>query len=162
MVGKLRRRILGLGGRSMYRHRGLPATLPRARVGFRLQPAPAALPDEPHYPDSSRVVCHSRSGSMRAGSPPSHQDRGDRSPSVLALIGASSAVLRCTSSFARRPLFGVTVPAGLYPWRLKGQNKCASALDGLLPASLRRQQPFHSNPILGCIVSPGAQHAMEK
>ena len=40
---------------------GLQATLPRARIDFRLQPAPTtALADQPHYPDSSRVVCHSQ------------------------------------------------------------------------------------------------------
>ena len=79
----------------MHRHRSLAAPPPRARVGFRLQPAPAAaLPDQPHNPDSSRAVRHSRSGSMRAGSPPGHQDRGDRSPSVLALIGGWDEVVR--------------------------------------------------------------------
>ena len=66
-----------LGGRSISRHMGLPATLPRARVGFCLQPAPAtALADQLHCPDSSQVVCHSRSGPARTGSPPSHQDHG--------------------------------------------------------------------------------------
>ena len=76
-AGKLMGRIRFLGGRSMSRQRGLPATLPRARVGFRLQPAPAAaLADKPQYLDSSRVVCHSHSGPVRTGSPPSHQDHG--------------------------------------------------------------------------------------
>ena len=38
---------------------------------------------------------------------------------MLALIGASDAALRCTLGFARRPLFGVKVRAGLNLWRLK-------------------------------------------
>ena len=80
--------------------------------------------NQPYYPDSSRVVCHSRSGPVRTGSPPSHQDRGDRSSSVLALIGVWNAALGCTLGLARRPLFGETVPAGLYPLRLKGHQVC--------------------------------------
>ena len=65
-------------------------------------PAPAATPpDQPYYPDTNRLVCHSVCGPMRAGCPPSHQDRGDRSPSVLALIGAWDAVLRCTLGFSK-------------------------------------------------------------
>ena len=52
----------------------------------RLQPALAAAPpDQPYYPDSSRLVCCSRSGPMRGGI-----------PSVLALIGAYDSVFRCT------------------------------------------------------------------
>ena len=42
----------------------------------------------------------------------------------------------------------MTVHTGLYLWRLTGQNKCACAVDGLPPASLSPQQPFHSNPCL--------------
>ena len=58
----------------MQRHRSLPATLLRARAGLRLQSTPTAAPAEKsHYPDSSRVVCHSRSGPVRTGSPSSHQ-----------------------------------------------------------------------------------------
>ena len=57
----------------MHRHGSFPSPLLRARTGVRQQPA--APPDQPHYPDSSRTVCHSRSGLMRTGSPPSHQDR---------------------------------------------------------------------------------------
>ena len=39
--------------RWMHRHRSLSATLPRARVGFRLQSIPTAAPaDQPHYSDS--------------------------------------------------------------------------------------------------------------
>ena len=34
--------------------------------------------------------------------------------------------------------------------------------DGLPPTSFNPQKPFHSNPILGCVVSLGAQHTMEK
>ena len=76
----------------------LPAPLSRARV-VRLQPAPAAAPaDQPYHPDSSRLVCHSRSGPLRAGTPPSHHDRGDKRPSVLALIGAWDARLACGDS----------------------------------------------------------------
>ena len=135
----------------MNRHRGLPAMVPRARVGFRLQPAPAAaLPDQPFCPGSSRVLCHSRSGPLRAGSPPNHQDRGDRSPSVLALIGAWNAVLRCTLGFARRRLFSTQ----------RTNQVCLRG--GRSSTCLSPQQPFHSNPVLGCIVSLGAQHAMEK
>ena len=147
----------------MFRHRALPATLPRARVGFRLQPAPAAaLADQPYYPDLSRVVCHSCSGPMRTGSPPSHQEHGSRNPGELAEIGAWNAELRCALSTARRPLFEVTVPARLYMWRFKRQNKSKRAMDDRLPATLSAQQPFHSNRVLGFIVFPGARHAMEK
>ena len=76
-VGKLGGRIWDLGGRPMHRHRSLRAPLSRARVGVRLQPAPAAAPpDQPYYPDSSRLVCRSRSGPMLVGTPRSHHDRG--------------------------------------------------------------------------------------
>ena len=109
-VGKLRGRIWDLGGRPMHRDRSLPASLPRARGGLRLQPVPAAAPtDQPYHPDSSRLVCCLRSGPVRAGTPPSHQDPGVRNPSVLALIRAFDAVVRCTLGFARRPLIVVKV-----------------------------------------------------
>ena len=109
-VGKLRARIWDLGGRPMHRDRSLPASLPRARGGLRLQPVPAAAPpDQPYHPDSSRLVCCLRSVPVRAGTPPSHPDPGVRNPSVLALIRAFDAVVRCTLGFARRPLIGVKV-----------------------------------------------------
>ena len=98
-VGKLRGRIRDLGGRQMHRHRSRPATLPRARAWFRLQSAPAAtLADQPHCPDSSRVVCHSRSGPVRTGSPPSRQDRRSR------VNEAWNAALRCAPGAARNLL----------------------------------------------------------
>ena len=76
-VGKLGGRIWDLGGRPMYRRRSLPGPLSRARVGVRLQPAPAAAsPGQPYYPDSSRLVCRSRGGPMRDGTPPSYHVRG--------------------------------------------------------------------------------------
>ena len=63
----------------------------RARVGVRLQPTPAAAPsDQPYHPDSSRLVCRWRSGSLRAGTPPSRHDRGGGISSVL--IGARDEV----------------------------------------------------------------------
>ena len=69
-------------------------TLSRARVGVRLQAAPAAAPpDQQYFPDSRRLVCRSRSGSLRAGTPPSHHDHGLGIPSVLALIGEWEALL---------------------------------------------------------------------
>ena len=39
---------------------------------------------------------------------------------------------------------------------------CVYGEDGLLPVSLSRQQPFHSSPIFGSVVSPGANHAMKE
>ena len=147
-VGKLRGRIRDLGGRQMHRHRSLPATLPRARAGSRLQPtSAAALADQPHYPDSSRVVCHSRSDPVRTGSPPSHQDhrcRG-RNPGVLALNGAWNAALRCAPGAARSLLSEATILAGLCTWQLKQQNKSERVISDRLPATLSAQQPFHSS-----------------
>ena len=62
---KLGRRVRNLGGRQMHRHGSLPTTLSRARAGVRLQPASAATPQgQPCYPDSSRPVLHSCSGSL--------------------------------------------------------------------------------------------------
>ena len=128
----------------MHRHWNLPAPPSRARLGVRLQPAPvAAPPDQPYHPDSRRLVCRSRSGSLRAGTPPSHHDRGDGIPSVLALIGARDAM------------------PGL--WRFRGHNKGACAVViGTLAVSLGSLQPLHSSPTFGQEVSPGANHALEK
>ena len=70
-------RIWYLGGRLVHRHRSLPAPLSRARVGVRLQPAP---PDQPYCPDSSRVVCRSRSGPMRVGIPSQSSRPWSRDP----------------------------------------------------------------------------------
>ena len=129
--GKLGGRIWDLGGRPMHRHSNLPAPLsctnwcsPVARSHRRSQ---ISL----HHPDSSRQACRSRSGPLRAGTPPSHHDRGVGIPSVLALIGARDTVL------------------GLRQFR--GQNKCACAVVGLLAISLSPQQPFSSSPILGVV-----------
>ena len=100
---------------------------------------------------------------MRTGSLPSHQDHGGGSSSLLALIGAWNAVLRCTSGFAKETSFRSDGPCLVSTCDdSQEQNKCACAVDGLPPTSLSPQQPFHSTPILGCIVSPGALHAMEK
>ena len=90
--GRLGGRIWDRGGRPMHRHWNLQAPS-RARIGVRLQPAPAAAPpDQPYHSDSS-LVCRSRSGPLRAGTPPSHHDRGVGISSSLALIGAWDAVL---------------------------------------------------------------------
>ena len=112
-----------LEGRSMHRYGSLPA-------------------DQPYHPDSGRLVCRSRSGPLRAGTPPSHHDRGVGIPSVLALIGARDAVL------------------GLR--RIRGQNTCACVVVGPLAVSLSPQQPFSSSPIYDRGETPGADHAMEK
>ena len=115
---------------------------------FACSPFPAAaLPDQPYSPDSRRVVYRSRSGPVRTGV--SSQSSRPRRREL--------AVLRCTFGLARRPPFGVTVSAGLHPWRLKGQHKCVQRTVFCLPP-LSPQQPFHSNPKLVCIVSPGAKH----
>ena len=103
-----------------------------------------------YYPNSSRLVCRSRSGPMRGGTPHSHHDLGGSIPSVLALIGAYDIALRCTLGTARKPLFEAKV-----------FDVCAK--DGLLlPISLSPQQPFPSSPIFGRGVSPGVNHAKEK
>ena len=66
---------------------------PLPRADPCLQSTPAAAPaDQPQYPDSSRVVCHLRSGSMRTAS---HQDHWAGSPGVLAVNGTWNAALRC-------------------------------------------------------------------
>ena len=142
--GKARGRIWDLGGRPMYRRRSLPAPLSRAQIGVRLQPAPAAAPsDQPYHPDLGRLVCRSRSGPLRAGTPPSHHDGGDGIPSVLALMRAWDAT------------------PGLR--RFRGQNKGAcEVVIGSLAVSLGSQQPFPSCPIFGRVEIPGPNHAMEK
>ena len=85
---KLGRRVRNLGGRQVHRHGSLPSTLSRARAGVRLQPAPAAAPKgQPYYPDSSRLVLHSCSGSMRIGPL-------DRFSTVLAPTRNQDTVLR--------------------------------------------------------------------
>ena len=99
---------------------------------------------------------------MRVATPPSHHDRGVGILSVLSLIGACAAVLRCTSGTARRPLFEVKVCAGLDLRRFGGQNMGVCAKDRLLAISLSSQQPFPSSPMFGHGVSPGGNHAMEK
>ena len=72
--------------------------------------------------------------------PPSHHDRGDGIPSVLALIGAWDAI----------PGF-------------RGQNKgaCAVAV-GSLAVSLGSQRPFPSSPVFGGVDILGPNHAMEE
>ena len=83
------------------------------------------------------------SGPLRAGPPPSHPERGDRSPSVLALIGAWNAV------------------PGL--WRFRGPNKGAwVVVIGSLAVSLGSLQPFSSSRTVGCVEILGPIHAMEK
>ena len=74
----------------MHRHWNLPALLSRARVGIRLQPAPGGPPLQVSHTILTQADwwCRSRSGSLRAGTPPSHHDRGGGIPNVLALIGA--------------------------------------------------------------------------
>ena len=92
--------------------------LPRTRTDPCLQSTPAAAPaDQPHFPDS---VCHSRSGSVRTGTPSSHQDHCAGSPSVLAVNGTWSAALRCVPSADRSLLLSeAIVLTRLYAWRLK-------------------------------------------
>ena len=124
-VGKLRGRIRDLGGRQVCRHRSLPGTLPRARADLRLQSTPAAAPtDQPHYPDSSRMVCHSRSGSMRTGTPSSHQDHCAGNPGVLAENGTWNASLRFARAltevcYSLKQSFSLDLGA----WRLKQRKK---------------------------------------
>ena len=53
---------------AMHRRVGLPLSLPRARVGLRLQPVAAATsPNQSYDPDPNRLVCYSRSGPVRGG-----------------------------------------------------------------------------------------------
>ena len=112
---KLEGRIWNPRGRPMHRHWDIPAPLSRARVGVRLQPTPAAAPSaEPYHPDSSRLVCRSRSGSLRAGTPPSRHDRGVGVPKCF---GTDRSLRRGT-------------------WRFRGQNKVACGMVGPLAFSL--------------------------
>ena len=109
----------------------------RARIGVCLWPAPtAAIPDQLHHPDSSRLACRSRSGPLRAGTPPSHHDRGVGISSVLALIGARDG-------------------------DSEDKNKCACAVVGLgyLPQS---RAAVLLKPDTRRSVSLGANHAMQK
>ena len=134
-------------------HRQAPP--PRARVGFRLQPTPAAaLPDQSYYPDSRPDASWVSSQSSRPWRQEPECTGTDRS-----LERSAALHLRLRKETTS---FGVTVLARPNPWRPMGQNKCACAVDGLFPTSLSLQQPFPSSPILGSVVSPGAQHAMEK
>ena len=77
----------------------------RAAISCRSWCSPAARPPprqpqkEPYYPDSSRLVLHSCSGPMRAGPPPSLQDRCDWFSSVLAPSRNQDTVLR--NAYAR-------------------------------------------------------------
>ena len=71
-------------------------------------------------------------------------------------------MLRCTLGFARRQLIGEKLHAGLNLPRFQAQNMGVCAKDGLLPTFLSPQQPFLSSPILGSVVSLGANRAMEK
>ena len=67
-------RIWNFGGRSMHGHQ---RRYPVHELVFACSPLPAAAPSEQSYhPDSSRLVCRSRSGLLRAGTSPSHHDRG--------------------------------------------------------------------------------------
>ena len=138
----------------MHRYGSLPVPLSRGRVGVRLHPAPAAAPsDQPYLPDSSLLVCRSRTGPLGTESPPSHHDRGDGMPRVLALIGACDA---------RGPLVGVKVFAHLDRRRSKGQNMGVCA---------QRWSPRHLPQSSGAVSSSptcdrgetlGANHAVEK
>ena len=58
LVGKASATNLGSWRTIEHRHRGLPKALPSSRNGVRLQqPTPAeAATDQPHFPDSSRLV----------------------------------------------------------------------------------------------------------
>ena len=102
----------------MHRQRSLPTPLSRARV------------------------CRSRSGLLRAETPPSHHDHGLGIPCVLVLIGKWEAVLG--------------------PRRFTGQNKHACEIVGLLATSFKPQQPFSSRPIHDSGEIPGANHAIKK
>ena len=116
-------------------------------LGFRLT---AALADQLHSPDSSRVVCHSRSGPVPTGSPPSSSGPRGWNPVYWherrsVLNGAWNAALRYASGTARRPLSEVVFLVRLYAWRFKRQNKSERAISDRLAATLNAQQPFHSN-----------------
>ena len=88
----------------------------RTRADFCLQSTPAAAPaDQPHYFDSTRVVCHSRSGLMRTGTPSSHHDHCVGNPCVLALNGTYNAALRCAPE-RNLLLSEATVLTRLFAW----------------------------------------------
>ena len=90
------------------------------------------------------------------GAPPSHQDRGVRNPSVLALIGACDTMLH-------QPHKGTT-------YRSKGPYWSSPAAiqrtkPGCVPggrSSAYLPQPFPSSSMFDRGVSLGANHAMEK
>ena len=109
---------LGIWKDRCNRHRSLPATLSRARVGVRQQPAPAAprLQISHTILTQGRLVCRSRSGPLRAGTSPNHRDHKGRSwnPGVLALNGAWNAAVRCAPGAARSLLSEAVSLATLY------------------------------------------------
>ena len=54
---------------AMHRRVGLPLSLPRARVGLRLQPVAAATsPNQSYYPDPNRLVCCAAPWASKGGS----------------------------------------------------------------------------------------------
>ena len=128
----------------MHPHRSLPTKLPRLRVGSRLQPTPAAAStDQQNHPDSSRLVCHSGSGPMRAGPPlPCRQNHRIRSARELvgcrdalrfglwsetaerALRAGPGRVQQAQARQFRRALFCAPVLAGLNSWRPTGRSVC--------------------------------------
>ena len=96
---------------------------------------PPRLQTSPYHPDSGRSVCRSRSGPVRARTPPRHHDREVGIPSVLAPIGARDAVL------------------GL--GRFRGQNKCACAVVvGSLAVSIVSQQLFPTQAVPSVVHEP--------
>ena len=139
-------RIWSLGGRSMYRHRALPATLPRARVCFRL----AARPRAPRLQMSHTILTQAEWCAIRAvarcelGLPPSHQDHGGRSSSVLALIGVWNAVLRCTSGLAKETTFRSDGPCWSPPSSdSKDKTSVRAQWTVFCRTTSSPQQPFH-------------------
>ena len=128
----------------MHPHRSLPTKLPRLRVGSRLQPTPAAAStDQQNHPDSSRLVCHSGSGPMRAGPPlPCRQNHRIRSAREFVRIGAWGAATRCALGFGRRlrrePCARVQVGCNR---RRHGSSGERSSARRSLPASTRGDPP---------------------
>ena len=106
----------------------------------------ACSPPPPPRPQISHTI-------LAQAGVPSRQDRGDRSPSALALIGAWMHLrLRKETTFrSDGPCWSLPVTTQ--------RTKQVCVRGGRSSANLL--QPFPSNPILGCIVSPGAQHAMD-
>ena len=101
-------------------------------------PPPPRLPAQPYFLESSRLVCRSRSGPMRAGAPPSHQDRGPE------CFGTDRSLRR---SVALQPGHRKETT-----FRSEGLGWCGPAAiqiakHGLLAVSLSPQQPFPSSPI---------------